>query len=189
MPKRLKFFVCCGSSPKSPPQYLHAAKELGRLMAQNQYEIIYGGGDRGLMEALASSALINGGKVVGIVPKFLKNQEGTCHPRLTELHFTETLKEAKQGMMKEADVFVILPGGVGTLDEFFEIVAEHRLGLHSKPLFVLNFQKYWNPLKELLQSTVDAGFASEEQISYIQFVDTPENLIHLIKGYFSYGQS
>lgn len=129
--------VFCGSSTIVDGKYLRAARDVGVMLAQNGYGVVYGGGNIGLMGAAADAALEAGGKVIGVIPKFLRDKE-VAHKGLTELHLTETMHERQVGMAERSDAFVVLPGGLGTLAEFFEVLTWKQLGLHDKPIMLVN---------------------------------------------------
>ncbi|MCE7886541.1 MAG: TIGR00730 family Rossman fold protein [Alphaproteobacteria bacterium PRO2] len=137
--------VFCGSSTAVDEKYLSAGRDVGVMLARNGYGVVYGGSNIGLMGAVADAALERGGKVIGVIPKFLKDQE-VAHTGLTELHLTDTMHERQVGMAVRADAFVILPGGLGTLAEFFEVLTWKQLGLHDKPIMLVNVFGYWDSL-------------------------------------------
>lgn len=128
-------------------KYLKTASDMGAMLARNGYGIVYGGANIGLMGALADAALEAGGKVTGVLPKFLKDKE-VAHTGLTELHLTGTMHERQVGMAERSNAFVVLPGGWGTLAEFFEVLTWRQLGLHSKPIMLVNDSGYWDFLMD-----------------------------------------
>lgn len=139
--------VFCGSSTIVDGKYLQAARDVGRVLARNGYGVVYGGGNIGLMGAAADAALGADGKVIGVIPRFLKDKE-VAHDGLTELHLTETMHERQVGMAERSDAFVVLPGGLGTLAEFFEVLTWKQLGLHDKPIMLVNDFGYWDFLMD-----------------------------------------
>ena len=153
--------VYCGSSNRIDPKFLDAATELGRLMGEAGLKLIYGGGRIGLMGRVADGVLATGGNVVGIIPRHLHDRE-VAHPGVSELLVVDTMHERKQLMAEQADAFVVLPGGYGTLDEMFEIITWRQLGLHDKPLVLADLFGYWAPLAQLLDTIIDTGFAQPE---------------------------
>jgi len=153
--------VYCGSSNRIDPKFLDAATELGRLMGEAGLKLIYGGGRVGLMGRVADGVLATGGNVVGIIPRHLHDRE-VAHPGVSELLVVDTMHERKQLMAEQADAFVVLPGGYGTLDEMFEIITWRQLGLHDKPLVLADLFGYWAPLAQLLDTIIDTGFAQPE---------------------------
>ena len=149
--------VFCGSSPGIRPEYLRVARDTGRLIAERQLTLVYGGGKVGLMGAVADSALAAGGRVVGIIPQMLMDRE-VGHPGLSELRVCTTMAERKLLMLELSDAFLSLPGGIGTLDELFEAWSWTQLGLHDKPSGLLNFQGYYDSLVQFLDLAVAEGF-------------------------------
>ena len=147
-PHRLCVF--CGASLGARPEYESAARGLGGILADRGITLVYGGGNAGLMGAVANGALAKGGKVIGIITRFLKGRE-LAHEGITELRVTETMHERKAMMATLADAFVALPGGYGTFDEFFEIMAWAQLGIHSKPVGLLNMRGYYDGLVTFLR--------------------------------------
>lgn len=145
MTSKFKICVYCGSQPGALPDYMQAAKEMGALCAQEKWRLVYGGGRVGLMGAVADSALAHGAEVTGIIPQDLHTRE-VAHTGLTELHVTKSMHERQMMMARMADAFVVLPGGLGTLAEFFEIVTWRQLRFHNKPIIVVNIREYWNKL-------------------------------------------
>lgn len=170
-------FVCvyCGSSSRVDDVYKETAKGLGKLISSNGWGVVYGGGRVGLMGILADSALENGAKVVGIIPAHIQERE-IEHTKLTELHVVDTMHVRKQMMVDRADGFVILPGGLGTLDEFFELVTWKQLGLHDKPIVVVNINGYWTKLMEAIQNIADSGFMRLEDKGLFSVVETIEEV-------------
>ncbi len=157
MPLPNSICVYCGSAADVAQTYRDSAVLLGRLAGEHGIEIVYGGGRVGLMGLLADAALAAGGKVTGIIPSHIVEME-VAHRTLTELIVVDTMHERKQMMADRADAFAILPGGLGTLDEAFEILTWKQLGLHAKPIVIANIDGYWGPLMALLRHAVDKGF-------------------------------
>ena len=149
--------VFCGSSKGTKNDYRHQAYELGSILAQEGIEIIYGGAKVGLMGHLADGALAAKGKITGVIPKFLREKE-IAHDRLTRLIQVESMHERKQRMHELSDGVIALPGGYGTLEEFFETLTWGQLGLHRKPVALLNINGFYDPLKQLADSMVREGF-------------------------------
>lgn len=140
--------VYCGSGPGTDPAFVEAARTLGKILAENRVGLVYGGGEVGLMGAVADSVLAGGGKVTGVIPQFLVERE-RANPR-GELVITRNLHERKQKMFDLADAFVALPGGVGTLEEVVEQMTWAQLGRHRKPILLANIKSFWDPLCALL---------------------------------------
>lgn len=150
--------VYCGSSGAVGERYREAARELGRMLAGAGIEVVFGGGRVGLMGLLADAALNAGGRVVGVIPGALRDAE-LAHPGLSELVITGSMHERKRVMAERSDAFAILPGGIGTLDEMFETMTWRHLGLHDKPIFLVDIDGYWQPLRALLDHLAAHGFA------------------------------
>jgi uncharacterized protein (TIGR00730 family) len=141
--------VYCGSGSGSNPRFAEAAIALGKVFAENNIRLVYGGGSVGLMGAVAKSVLDHGGTVTGIIPDFLANRE-RMNPNLTELVVTPDMHERKRLMFERSDAFVALPGGVGTLEELVEQMTWQQLGRHTKPVLLANIDNFWEPLISLL---------------------------------------
>ncbi|MCB0706565.1 MAG: TIGR00730 family Rossman fold protein [Saprospiraceae bacterium] len=153
--------VFCGSSTGNNPEYASKTRDLGRYLAQKNIEVIYGAGNVGLMGQLADAALAEGGQVFGVIPGFLKEWE-VCHTGLSDLVVTENMHARKAIMAERADGFIILPGGFGTLDEFFEILTWKQLHLHKKPIGLLNWEGYYDHLIAHVAKMVESGFLRAE---------------------------
>ena len=161
--------VYCGSSGAVETRYREAASELGAQLARAGIEVVYGGGKVGLMGLLADAALAAKGKVTGIIPSHLRDAE-VAHPGVSELVVVDSMHERKRQMAERADAFAILPGGIGTLDEMFEIVSWKQLRLHDKPILLVDIDGYWAPLRTLLEHIVAHGFARPETEQLLQVV-------------------
>ena len=149
--------VFCGSRDGADPAYAAAAATLGRLIGEGGHRLVYGGGNVGLMGAVADAALAAGGEVVGVIPEHLQGRE-VAHAGLTDLEVVTSMHERKARMYALADVVVVLPGGFGTLDELFETLTWNQLGLHELPVGLLDIEGYWAPLTALLDGSVASGF-------------------------------
>jgi uncharacterized protein (TIGR00730 family) len=156
-----RVLVFCGSSPGGLPEYVTQTEELGRLLTERGLEIVYGGASVGLMGALADSALAAGGTVIGVIPTRLVEHE-IAHAGLTKLHVVETMHERKALMAELSDAVIALPGGTGTLDELFELFTWKQLGLHRKPMGLLDVAGYWQPLVAFLEHAVNERFLRAE---------------------------
>ncbi|CAG0974922.1 MAG: TIGR00730 family Rossman fold protein [Rhizobiaceae bacterium] len=152
--------VYCGSSPGRGQRYLEAGQILGRSIAQAGLRLIYGGGTKGIMGAVADGAMRGGGKVTGIIPRFLITKEATesALDRLDQLIVTQNMHERKHRMFEESDAFVALPGGIGTVEEIIEIMTWAQLGHHRKPIVFANVDGFWNPMLDLLDHMRSEGF-------------------------------
>jgi uncharacterized protein (TIGR00730 family) len=149
--------VFCGSSFGSDEKYKEQATLLGQTLAQQNIQLIYGGANVGLMGAVADGILNEGGKAIGVLPHFLQSKE-IAHTQLTELILVESMHERKTKMNDLCDAVIVLPGGYGTLEEFFEMITWAQLGLHKKPIAVLNIDGFYDDLIKLVQMMVDKGF-------------------------------
>lgn len=167
--------VLCGSREGADTAYRKAAKDLGALIAHRGTRLIYGGGAIGLMGVLANSVLSRGGAVVGVIPDFLMKWE-VGHVALSDLVITRTMHDRKTRMFEMADGFVVLPGGLGTLDETFEIITWKQLRLHDKPIVVLDVGGYWGALVALIDRVVASGFASPAVAGLFTVVDSLEKV-------------
>jgi uncharacterized protein (TIGR00730 family) len=170
--------VFCGSSPGAHPDYEAAARALGAGLADAGAQVVYGGASVGLMGALADAALAAGGEVVGVIPQSLVDRE-VAHPGLTALHVVGTLHERKARMAELSDAFVALPGGAGTLEELFEIYTWGQLGLHAKPLALVNVRGYFDGLLAFLDHAMAEGFLPAEHRARLTVADGPTDAVQL----------
>lgn len=174
--------VFCGSSSGLDPAYVEAANRLGRLLAEEHITLVYGGACVGLMGAVADAVLAAGGKAIGVLPDFLRRKE-LAHPRLTELHIVTSMHERKARMAALAEAFIALPGGMGTLEEFCEIITWAQLGLHEKACGLLNIQGYYNPLLRFVERMADEGFLKEKHKGLVLSAETPEELLAAMRAF------
>ena len=151
--------VYCGSSGAVDDRYRDAADELGRSLAAASIGLVFGGGRIGLMGLVADAVLAGGGHVIGVIPAALRDRE-LAHDGVSELVIVDNMHERKRVMAERADAFAVLPGGIGTLDEMFESLTWRQLGLHDKPIFVVDVAGYWRPLVALFDHIVARGFAA-----------------------------
>jgi uncharacterized protein (TIGR00730 family) len=163
------------------PAFRDAATELGQLLGGHGIHVIYGGGRVGLMGLTADAALAAGGTVTGVIPRFLAEYE-VEHPDLTELIVVETMHERKRAMMDRADAFIVLPGGLGTLEEAFEVLTWKQLGLHDRPILLVNVAGYWDRLVALIQQMMETGFIRPEHRGLYQVVDTAPEVLAALAG-------
>ena len=171
--KRLCVF--CGSSCGNSPGFAAAARELGEAIAVRGIELVYGGSHVGLMGVVADAALARGGKVIGVLPRFMANKE-LAHPKLTQLHLVDTMHERKQLMAELAEGFIALPGGFGTFEEIFEAMTWGQLHLHNYPCAFLNVAGYYDLLVEFLRTPVVNGFVRQEQFEALIVAQSVEEL-------------
>jgi hypothetical protein len=174
--------VYCGSSPGFDPRYADVAAKLGALLAAEGIRLVYGGGAVGLMGVLADAVMAGGGEVIGVIPRGLFGRE-VGHEGLTELREVASMHERKQLMFELADGFVALPGGYGTLEELAEITTWSQLGIHSKPIALLNVAGFWQPLVNFVDSAVREGFVKERQRGLIVVVEEVSQLLDALAGY------
>jgi uncharacterized protein (TIGR00730 family) len=180
--------VYCGSRPGSNPLFEAAATEVGTWIGRHQGELVYGGGNAGLMGVVARATLAAGGTVYGVIPKALVDREcalTTC----TELHVVDTMHERKAMMVDRADAFLALPGGVGTFEELFEVWAWRQLGYHSKPLGLLNTAGYYDALLTFMAQTVDAEFVGAWQMNLLHTDASPVRLLPTLVQQAGFGSS
>ena len=174
--------VFCGSSSGFDPAYVDTANALGRLLAAEGLTLVYGGACVGLMGAVADATLAAGGKAVGVLPDFLRRKE-LAHPKLTELHVVSSMHERKARMAELADGFIALPGGMGTLEEFCEIITWAQLGLHKKPCGLLNVAGYYDGLIAFLDHSARERFVRQEQRDMLVVESDPALLLDRFAAY------
>ena len=168
--------VFCASSSSIAPEFFDAAKELGTLIAKNGHTLVYGGGSGGLMGAVANGALDNGGHVIGVAPKFY-DEPGVLLKDSCEFIFTETMSERKDIMIDMADAFICLPGGIGTFEEFFEVLTLKQLGQHSKSISLLNTRDYYDDFNSMMAVTAKRGFMSMACLDLYKLCHSPAEAI------------
>lgn len=173
--------VYCGSAAGNSPQFLKTAQEFGHQLGRRKLRLVYGGGRVGLMGAVADSVIAGGGRVVGIIPEHLQEAE-VGHNGLTELRVVDNMHTRKRTMFDLSDAFVVLPGGFGTLDETFEIITWRQLGLHDKPIVLLNAHDYWDPFLDLIDHVIGNGFARPSARQYFSVVGSIGRLFDLLEG-------
>jgi hypothetical protein len=171
--------VFAGSSAGRRPEYATAAIDLGRALAARRLDLVYGGARVGLMGILADAVLAAGGQVIGVIPAALAMKE-VAHDGLTDLRVVSSMHERKALMADLSDAFIALPGGLGTWEEFFEILTWGQLGLHRKPCGLLNVHGYFDPLLSLVAHSVTEGFVRQEHASMISVATAPEPLLDLL---------
>jgi len=180
MIKRITVF--CGSSLGNENVYALQANQLGKTLAKQNIELVYGGAKIGLMGAVADGALSEGGKVIGVLPKFLRSKE-IAHEGLTELILVDSMHERKTKMNELCDGVVALPGDFGTLEEFFEMLTWGQLGLHQKPVAVLNINGFYDSLISLVQTMVDKGLLKEVNQKMFLVSDNINDLLNKMRSY------
>lgn len=182
--KSISVCVYCGSRSGAKPVYQAHAEEFGSLLAQNNWRLVYGAGDVGLMGAVARAAQAAGAETFGVIPTHLMNME-VGKTDLTRFVVTENMHERKKVMFMNCDAIVVLPGGAGSLDEFFEVLTWRQLGLHDKPILLLNSDGYWSPLADLIDHVIDQGFADPSLRQLLTLVDTPSDAVTTLRAALS----
>ncbi len=173
--------VFCGSRVGTDPVHERHAAQLGTLLGEGGIDLVYGGGGIGLMGVIADAALAAGGRVIGVIPKTLSGVE-IAHQAITELVVVDGLDQRKSAMIGRADAFAVLPGGLGTLDEAFEVITWKQLGFHHKPIIVLDGSGYWAPFLALVDHTIAQGFTRPDAAALFQVVDTAEAILAALQG-------
>jgi uncharacterized protein (TIGR00730 family) len=176
-----KVCVYCASSTKILPAYLDAAERLGRILARNSIAIVYGAGGVGSMGRLADGALSEGGKVIGVLPRFMKDLEW-YHRDISELRLVEDLHDRKRELIREVDAVVGLPGGSGTLDELIEAISLKRLGAFLGPIVIVNTKGFFAPFVELLERCIEERFMDPRHRMMWQVVDEPEQVLEAFEA-------
>jgi uncharacterized protein (TIGR00730 family) len=181
--KKIAASVCvfCGSSFGNDPAYSEAAKAIGAGIAKMGFSLVFGGGGLGLMGDVARAVLDGGQDIQGIMPAFLQALEPGVSPQ-EKLIVTPHMQERKTLMLGMSDAFIVLPGGMGTFDEFFEVVVEAQLGVHTKPIIVVNVKGYFDPLDTMLHAIVEKGFAKESIFKVYYLADGAEAALEILEG-------
>ena len=177
------FAVCvyCGARSGRDPAYYVQATAVGKLLADEGWQLVYGAGDVGLMGAVARAAQAAGGDTLGVIPVHLLKME-VGKTDLTRFVVTETMHERKKVMYMNSNAIVVMPGGAGSLDEFLEVLTWRQLGLHAKPIYLLNINNYWSPLVALIDHVIDQGFADPSLTGFITVVDTVDELARALRA-------
>lgn len=175
-----KICVYCGSGPGDDPVYIKAARELGAIFAKEQIELVYGGGNVGLMGEIAHAVLAGGGKVTGIIPEFLVARERATG-NIDHLIVTRDMHERKRKMFELADAFVALPGGIGTLEELVEQLTWAQLGQHKKPILVANIKDFWEPLSALIDHMKRVKFIRDDLNFDLLVADRVEDILPMLR--------
>src|SRR5262249_41682182 len=178
---RGQVLVYCASSTQAHPEHYEAARTLGRLLAEQGITIVYGGGSVGSMGALADAALAAGGKLIGVLPRFMDDLEWG-HKRLTEMRLVDDMHHRKRMMIEEADAVVALPRGSGACEELLEAITWKRLGLYVNPIVIVNVRGFYDPLRDLLETAIRERFMDERHRDMWTFVDGPERVLEAIRA-------
>ena len=174
--------VFCGSSSGHDAAYAAAAMSFGELIARQGIELVWGGGNVGLMGALANSVLAAGGEAIGVIPTFLRDKE-LAHSQLTQLHVVDSMHTRKAMMADMADGFIALPGGLGTFEELFEVASWAQLGMHNKPIGLLNVADFYTPLLALLDTAARQGFMREQHVGLMLADSDADTLLARMRAY------
>ncbi len=176
MSKLTSVCVYCGSRPGENPAYQTAAQTLGESLARSGIRLVYGGGSVGLMGTVARACLDHGGKVTGVIPRFLEEREVMLRS-VEDLVITDDMHERKRRMFEESDAFVALPGGIGTLEEVVEMITWAQLGRHKKPVLLADIGGFWGPLTELMDHMIDEGFITQETMIRYLISDSVDDIV------------
>ncbi len=177
------FSVCvyCGSRSGSDPLYTLLARQTGQAIGLRRWQLVYGGGRSGLMGTVADAVLASGGRVVGVIPQKLRERE-VGHTGLSEIHIVDTMHQRKQMMAERADVFLALPGGIGTLEELFEVWTWRQIGYHDQPIGLLNVGGFYDGLLAFLRHTVSSGFLEQAQLDKLHVGTDADELLGQLHG-------
>ena len=173
-----KICVFCGSSGGKDKKYLDLAKRVGEVITQKNFGLVYGGGNVGLMGMVAHTVLKNNKEVIGVIPKSLTNRE-MADFSITQLHIVETMHERKKMMYDLSDAFLVIPGGMGTLDEMFEILTWAQLKFHNKPVYILNEFGFYTDLIKFVNHSSEQGFIKKEHLQLFQVIEKAEDLLKI----------
>ena len=171
--------VFCGASVGKDPAFRAAAEDLGRRMAENGLRLVFGAGNVGMMGTVADAVLAGGGEAIGVIPQFLRDRE-LAHEGLTKLHVVDSMHTRKRKMFDLSDAFIALPGGLGTLEEVFEMVTWRQLGRHQKPIVLVSTNEYWQPFDTLVDRVVSNDFARGDATTYFTTVPDPSAAIDFL---------
>jgi uncharacterized protein (TIGR00730 family) len=177
----MKICVYCASSAKVDKSYFAATEKLAKEFVKANIDVVYGGGGIGLMGHLADTIIDNGGKIKGIMPKFM-NEVEWAHKRVADMEFTDTMHERKAKFLDDIDGLVTLAGGSGTLEELLEAITLKRLGQFTKPIIILNTNGFYDPLRQMLEKCISENFMDERHLQMWDFVEEPEQVIDSIKN-------
>lgn len=173
--------VFCGASVGNDPAFVAAARDLGARMAARNMKLVFGAGHVGMMGTVADAVLDGDGVAIGVIPEFLRDRE-QAHQGLTELHVVDSMHTRKRMMFDLSDAFIVLPGGLGTLEEVFEMITWRQLGRHEKPIVLVNTNDYWGPFQDLIDRVVDSDFAHGKVETYFRIAADPEAAMRILSG-------
>jgi len=175
----MRICVYCGSSPGLNPTFINAAKQFGEELAGRNVELVYGGSSLGIMGELANSVMVNGGKVIGVIPENLFSKE-VAHTGITELITVRDMHERKSKMAELANAFVAMPGGFGTMEELFEIITWNQIGIIQKPIMLLNIDGFYDPLLLMIDKSAKAGFIREKNLGILKVSSDVNGCIEML---------
>ena len=184
----MRICVYGASSNDIDEKYIAAGEKFGEVMTKAGHGMVFGGGANGMMGAAARGVTAAGGEIIGVVPKFF-DTDGMLYKQCTEMIYTVTMRERKQIMEDKADAFVMLPGGIGTFDEFFEILTLKQIGRHAKPIGILNVSGYYDDILKMLEKAVEEKFMTNSTIKLFAVSENPETLIHELEKQLESGSS
>lgn len=179
----MRICIYGASSTLIDPKYIEETEILGEVLAGEGHGLVFGGGTEGLMGAAARGFSRKGGEIIGIAPTFFLNVDGILYDQCTEFIYTETMRERKQLMEEKADAFIVTPGGIGTFEEFFEILTLKQLGRHTKPILIYNVMGYFDSMKAMMEDAIEKKFMKDTCRELYTFVDTPEAVIDYLQKY------
>jgi len=171
--------VFCGASVGNDPAYRAAANELGERMAASGTRLVFGAGHIGMMGTVADAVLAGGGEAIGVIPEFLRDRE-LAHTGLTELHVVDSMHTRKRMMFDLSDAFIVLPGGLGTLEEMFEMITWRQLGRHEKPIVLISTKDYWAPFQAMIDRVVESDFAHGVAETYFSIAADPAAAMQIL---------
>lgn len=177
-----KICVYCGSNPGNSSEFLESARQLAQQLVQRKISLVYGGASVGIMGEIADTVMDNGGEVIGVIPQALVDKE-VSHPGLTELKVVSSMHERKQVMADLSQGFIALPGGLGTLEEIFEVLTWAQLGFHQKPCALLNVRGYYDHLTQFLDHAVAQGFIADTHRKMLLVEQDPQHLLDIMTDY------
>ena len=178
----MKICIYGASSNIIDKSFIDAGEQLGKEIAQNGHSVIFGGGAAGLMGAVARGMRSKGGNIIGVTPTFFK-VDGMLFEDCTDMIYTETMRERKKLLEEMSDAFIVTPGGIGTFDEFFEIYTLRQLGVHQKPIAILNTDGYYDSLIDMLKNAIDKNFMPEANMNLLFISDNPKEILNQIENY------
>lgn len=179
----MKICVYGASSNLIDDRYIEETEKMGRMLAERKHGLVFGGGAQGLMGAVARGVHEKGGEIIGVAPTFFMNVDGVLYDLCTDFIYTETMRERKQIMEESSDAFIVTPGGIGTFEEFFEILTLKQLGRHSKPIVIFNIMGYFDSMKVMMENAIEKEFMKSTCRELYAFFDTTEEIFDYLENY------